>query len=303
MISDIETAKRVLHRERSNHLAFIFGNGINRHAYGKDKNASWQDMLLNIWERVSTKTISTISEGISYTEFYNIIGMEGIDADTLRKLVVEYTEENYQPTDYHKWLCTKLQEWDVPVLTTNFDRNLEYDLKMYKLIKSEGKFRGFTDFYPWNAYFSEERLHNPLDAFAIWHINGMTRYRRSLKLGLTEYINQTTRARDYIHSDEKVMDFDKKNHSYWNGSNTWLHIIFNASLCFCGLELDVNETFLRWLLLERARYFKKFPDRKKKGWYVCKDDVSEGKRFFLENTGIEIIKLRDYKEIYEGLFE
>ena len=191
----------------------------------------------------------------------------------------------------------------MPVLTTNFDGNLESDLSMYKLYKTEGKRRGFTDYYPWNAYFSQNRIHDPLEGFGVWHINGMTRYRRSIKLGLSEYINQTARARDFIHSDEKVMDFDGKNRSYWNGSNTWLHIIFNANLCFCGLGLDVNETFLRWLLLERARYFNKFPERKKKGWYVCCDEVSEGQRFFLENTGIEIIKLKNYKEVYEGLFE
>lgn len=305
MIENLNTAKRVLERKRDDCLAFIVGNGINRHAYSSTKNVSWEDMLLYLWSKVSGKTISTISEGVSYTEFYNIVGLEGIDIDGLRKAVVEYTDSNYKPARYHHWLCKKLQKWDVPVLTTNFDRSLESELNMYKLYKEEGKKRGFTDMYPWNVYFSQKRINNPLDGFAVWHINGMTKYRRSLKLGLSEYINQTARARDFIHSDEKVMDFDKKNRPYWNGYNTWLHVIFNASLCFCGLELDVNETFLRWLLLERARYFKKFPSRRKEGWFVCcnRDKMTEGKRFFLENTGIEIIRLRDYDEVYEGLFE
>ena len=305
MIEDLNTAKRVLKSKQQENIAFVFGNGINRHAYHPKDNVSWEDLLLYLWSKLSGKTISTISEGVSYTEFYNILGLKDMDIKELQKAVVEYTDNNYNPVRYHRWLCDKLQKWDVPVLTTNFDCNLETDLKMFKLDKEDGKKRGFTDMYPWNVYFSHEKLNNPLDGFAVWHINGMTQYHRSLKLGLSEYINQTARARDFIHSDEKVMDFDKKNRPYWNGYNTWLHVIFNASLCFCGIGLDVNETFLRWLLLERARYFKKFPARRKEGWFVCcdKDELTEGKRFFLESTGIKIIRLRDYKEVYEDLFD
>jgi len=45
--------------------------------------------------------------------------------------------------------------------------------------------------------------------------------------------------------------------------------------------------------------------RRKEGWFVCcnRDKKTEGKRFFLENTGIEIIRLRDYDEVYEDLFD
>lgn len=303
MITDLRTAVRVLKEEQENHLAFVFGNGINRYAYNDESHVSWEKMLLNIWSEVSSKTLSTISEGVSYTEFYQIIELEGIDISNLRKRVVEYTKNFYQPTEYHGWLCRRLQNWYVPVLTTNFDSNLEFDLKMFRLHKTEGVKRGFTDYYPWDVYYSPSKINFSLDEFAVWHINGMVKYPRSLKLGLAEYINQTARARDFFHKNEKMMDFDLKNQPYWNGSNTWLHIILNSSLCFCGLELDVNETFLRWLLLERARYFKKFPDRRKKGWYICKDNVNEGKRLFLESTGIEIIKLNDFSEIYEGIFE
>ena len=58
MITDLITAKQVLNRERYGQFALIFGNGINRYAYGNDYRASWEDMLLGIWKRVSTKHIT-----------------------------------------------------------------------------------------------------------------------------------------------------------------------------------------------------------------------------------------------------
>lgn len=79
---------------------------------------------------------------------------------------------------------------------------------------------------------------------------------------------------------------------------------FNSSLCIFGLALDENETFLRWLLIERAKYFRRFPERRKKGWYVCKsDEISEGKRFYLDYLGFEMVTLENYEEIYKGLLE
>ena len=133
----------------------------------------------------------------------------------------------------------------------------------------------------------------------------MTRYNRSIKLSLSDYINQTARARKFIHSDDKLMDFDNKNKPFWNGINTWLHIFFNTDLCILGLGLDVNETFLRWLMIERERYFRKFPERRKEGWYLYsrEDKMEEGKRLFLQSTGFNEIKLKSREEVYEGIFQ
>ena len=81
-----------------------------------------------------------------------------------------------------------------------------------------------------------------------------------------------------------------------------MHIIFNRSLCIFGLGLDVNETFLRWLLIERKKYFNMFRDRVKKGWYVCKKgSISDGNKFFLDTLGIEIIELDSYDDVYRTM--
>lgn len=301
MSEPIERIRTVLKQEGSA-LAFVFGNGINRYADNVN-GSSWKDMLLEIYHQFTGKRLDTISEGISYTEFYNILSLENGNVDTLRNAVVDYTREHYTPKDYHRWLQVKLAYYNVPVLTTNFDTNLDDGYSRRKLIKLEGKRHGFTDLYPWNVYYGPNILHTPLDGFAIWHINGVIDYRRSIKLGLSDYINQTARARNFIHSNDKIMEFDRKNRPHWNGSNTWLHIIFNSSLCFIGLELDTNETFLRWMLLERARYFKNFSKRRHRGWYVTTKEVPAGKRFFLESTDIEIVTLKNYDEVYQGIFE
>lgn len=295
-MDSIKNFKRILNSNKDQ-LAFICGNGINRYAYRETQKCSWSDMLLDIWREISSNnTLSNISEGISYTEFYDVMESDVGNIDTLRLKVVNYLEK-WKPHPYHEWLQNKFIEWNIPLLTTNFDRNLDAGLRIYKFNNTK-----FTDFYPWNVYFSKKELGSPLDGFGIWHINGMVGYRRSIRLGLSEYIGLSARVRSYLHNDDKLDDFYNKTEN-WNGDQTWLHIIFNRSLCIFGLGLDENETFLRWLLIERAKYFKKFPKRAKKGWYICRsNDLTNGKRFLLEHIGFEVVALDSYKDVYENIF-
>lgn len=299
MISDLSVIKQVLNRNKSN-LAFIVGNGINRFAYAQNQDVSWNALLLDVWQQISNRTLSNISDGISLTEFYDIMEFEAGSIDEVRLKVVESLDK-WQPVEYHKWLQNKVAEWNVPLLTTNFDRNLDDGLRFNKL---ENGNIGFTDFYPWNVYFGNTILSYPTEGFAVWHINGMVGYRRSIRLSLSEYMGLSARVRSFLHKEESIDDFNFKNQNNWKGYNTWLHIIFNSSLCIFGLALDENETFLRWLLIERAKYFRRFPERRKKGWYVCKsDEISEGKKFYLDYLGFEMVTLENYEEIYKGLLE
>ena len=299
MIDQLGSIKNVLCQNKQD-LAFIVGNGINRFAYDQSLDTSWDGLLLNVWQKISRKTLSNISQGISLTEFYDIMEFEAGSIDYLRLKVVEILDE-WKNVEYHKWLQNEIIKWDVPLLTTNLDRNLDRELRINKL---ENNKHGFTDFYPWNVYFSNTELSSPIEGFGVWHINGMIGYRRSIRLSLSEYTDLSARVRSFLHKKDGIDDFNNKNHNYWIGCNTWLHIIFNKSLCIFGLALDENETFLRWLLIERAKYFKRFPERKNKGWYVCKsNEVSEGKRFYLDYVGFELVKLDDYNDIYKGLVE
>jgi len=190
---------------------------------------------------------------------------------------------------------------NAPVLTTNFDNIFQRAgaLEFFKIKKP-----GFTDFYPWECYFGNTELPFPTDDFGVWHINGMQKYHRSIILGLTHYMGCVQRARTFIHKGKEGRLFTGKNTQNWSGSKTWLHILFNKDLLIFGLGLEENEVFLRWLLIERAKYFNAFPNRKHNAWYLTTPGKTKpGKRLFLENVGMSIIELKDYTEIYKDLWE
>lgn len=213
MITDITKAKQIFEKfYKTKDIAFVLGNGINRYANAKNTNISWNDMLLQVWDSISPKTLSEIANGITMTEFYNIMEFEAGSSKEVRDKTVEIVK-SWKPSAYETALEQRLIELDCPVLTTNFDGNIEQDLTRYKMDINQG----FSDFYPWNVYFSNRKLDNPLEGFGVWHINGMQDYPRSLRLSLSEYINLTSRARNYIHSNDALDNFDKKNISYWNG--------------------------------------------------------------------------------------
>jgi hypothetical protein len=89
-------------------------------------------------------------------------------------------------------------------------------------------------------------------------------------------------------------------------NNTWIDIIFNKSLCIIGLSLDETEVLFRWLLIQRAKFFKRFPKYSHKGWYLMKSDDSDkvkGKKFFLKPVGIEVIEVDDYPVLYEDIWK
>lgn len=298
MLTNAKAIRDTLLRNKQD-LAFIVGNGINRYAYGANERIGWDDILLKVWKDISHRTLSCIPDGISATEFYDIMEFEAGSIDTLRRHIVKLLND-LQPQQYHSWLKDIISSaWNVPLLTTNFDENLDCNLCLQKL--TTGNYR-FSDVYPWNVYYSPLQLKSPTDGFAVWHINGMIRYPRSIRLGLSEYMSLTSKARSFLHKKEGIDDFSLKDMNHWKGYNTWLHIIFNKSLCIFGLCLDKDETFLRWLLIERAKYFRKFPDRKKQGWYVCKsDDIPDGKRFFLDSIGFEPVILNTFDDIYRNM--
>ena len=298
MIQDLPKLRQVL-SDNQYDIAFIVGNGINRFAYGDRQNVSWNGLLLDVWQQISCRTMSDISSGISLTEFYDIMEMEAGSIDKVRQKVVDLLGK-WQPDEYHKWLQDKISsDWNVPLLTTNFDMNLNEGLTLNKLESENLK---FTDYYPWNVYFSRTELNYSTEGFGVWYINGILKYKRSIRLSLSEYMSLSSRVRSFLHKGEGLDDFDLKNQNCWKGYTTWLHIIFNKSLCMFVLALDENETFLRWLLIERAKYFRRFPERKKKGWFVCKKgECSEGKKLYLDYIGFELVQLDSYEDIYRGM--
>ncbi|MCD8260971.1 MAG: hypothetical protein LUD15_05330 [Bacteroides sp.] len=196
--------------------------------------------------------------------------------------------KNWNIADHHTLFLEKASLLNAPVLTMNFDLILPdaLQLKQFYLYT-----KGFTDFYPWSTYYGSKQLNYPTDGFGIWYINGCIKYPRSIRLGLSHYMGSVERARNMIQKGEDNL-YRTKHPDNWSGCKTWLHRIFHRSLCIFGLELDENEVFLRWLLIERAKYFRKFPDRKRKGWYVVKkpslpDERYKGKNIFSKKSDLK----------------
>ena len=271
----------LLNQEREN-LALVIGNGINIHGAG-DRN-SWERLLVQIAHHCAVD-VPSVPKGTALTEFYDVLEMkrssptaDEYDQTATLNLQAEFCRlmERWEPLRHHHTIMNWAVRHDVSVLTTNFEEVLS-DAAGCAFIKPPEL--PFTDFYPWSCRFANQLFDDPCDGFGIWHINGMRRYRRSIRLGLSHYMGSVQRAR------------------------TWVHLIFNKPLLIFGLGLTETEVFLRWLLIERARYFRKFPERAHPAWYVYThkdDDTSEaGKLFFLEGVGINCVKA-DYDEIYES---
>lgn len=296
----INDIKGIIERNK-NDIAFIIGNGINR--YPNNPNAlSWEELLINLWHEVSQQTLSIRPNGISTPEFYDILDLENTHDLNLQKKVAALLS-NWEPLNHHKLITEKIKDLDAPLLTTNFEDTLSKTIEcnLYKIEEI-----GFTDFYPWSTYHGLNQFRSPTEGFGIWYINGMINYHRSIRLGLGHYMGSVERSRNLIHKGNEERLYTGKDVNYWKGYQTWLHIIFNKSLFIFGLELGENETFLRWLLIERIRYFKNSPERKHKGWYLYKksgNSIEEGKKFFLEKVGFEVIEVEDYYDIYEGIWK
>ena len=288
------TLKSILNN-RTHSLALIIGNGINR--YNSDAGInSWDAMLLELWERHTKEDAQIIPLGISLTEFYDALDLSSqIKEKNLQKEFCRFLS-GWKAKSHHHAIVNWAKKHNAPILTTNFDETLSDCLNL-KLHHADGQH--FTDFYPWGSCFSSTAIQNPAQEFGIWHINGIQRYSRSIRLGLSHYMGSVERARALIHKGHELSLYRENANSEWNASHTWLHCMFNNDLVFLGLGLDMAEIFLRWLLIERAKYFKSFPARAKKAYYVhAGRELSQGQMIFLKSVGCEIIKEDSYDALY-----
>lgn len=195
----------------------------------------------------------------------------------------------------------RVAEWanyhGIPILTTNFDNNLckSGNFELFWTIPGK-KGRSYT--YPWSSYYSMSEVSDPCRGFGIWHINGMEKYPASLRLGLTHYMRAVRKAMELLHGNNRFSMMNSRNSVV---RTTWLNIFFNKPLLFFGIALDENEVFLRWLLIQRAKYFKEQPEKRQPAWYLYTKgggNNNTGKLFFLEEVSVEPIKVESFDDIY-----
>ena len=63
-----------------------------------------------------------------------------------------------------------------------------------------------------------------------------------------------------------------------------------------------DEVLLRWLLLERSKYYSLFPYVERNAWYILpeSEQIELGKQYFLNTVGIKIIRVPTYDAIYKA---
>ena len=294
-----------------NETAFFMGNGLNNFC---KTTSSWKSLLIDLAQKhvSNSDDFEKIldEKEITYPEFYDIIQLTTNQDYKLIKKEISIGLDKWIYLNTHKLWMDMFIKTDRPVLTTNYDLLLEKSnpdlIKFIKSNRSKKKsFRplmttkkGFTAIYPWHSYYSYKRINNSLGEFGIWHIHGISEYFQSIRLGLCDYMGIVERAVNWLRNIKR-----NNLNNDWIGNNSWVNILLNCNICFVGIDLGTQETSLRWLLIEREKYFKLNEDKRKKGWYILDKQNNmqfpEGKRLFLEKLGITIIEAEKTTDIYE----
>lgn len=277
---------------------FVIGNGINRYNYSEDgPDISWEGILKQIYRELVANSYLAIEKGISLPEFYNVL--ELLAGESVKSTLQERFASllNFEPQNHHLNIVKEIRDRQCQILTTNFDSSIENAAlaSMYRY-RVEG-LRLLSDYYPWDSYYSTEENLDPFNSFSIWHMQGQKKYKRSIKLGFDQYISSINKAGKYRLKQEGDLRY-----------RTWLDLFFNKDLVIFGLGLEEQELFIRHLLMERAKRFKRKPELKKRAFYVNHDAIDKtnnGKKFFLNAVGVEYVDFigkNGYEEFYEGFW-
>ncbi|MEP1152189.1 MAG: SIR2 family protein [Balneola sp.] len=283
----MRTIERIIRDNNLNEVAFFIGNGVN---HASSIMPSWAELLDSITREPFEK------EGLTYTEIYDIIELSRLDHKDLKhRIVNELQVKDSDDLGPHYRLMDLAKGYNAPVLTTNFDNALEKSIGAELFRTREGR-KGFTHFYPWDSYYGLEKFTNPRRNFGIWHVHGMVKYADSIRLGLTDYMGAVQKARELVHRGDDRL-FEGKRTERWDGYHTWLHIWFNSPMIFFGFGFGADEVFLRWLLIERRKYFRIFNDDMQ-AWFISTGETDIGTINLMQNLGVKIVHELDYDNIY-----
>jgi hypothetical protein len=282
----MKTLKRVI--SGYDKPALLIGNGPNLSAGIMPK---WSDLLI----AAGDKRIAFPVDELSNTEIYDLVELYAKPNTDVKKKVKEQLA--LKPTynlSIHKALMQLAIANSSPVLTTNFDAGFETSIGAnYHHISSDG----FTRYYPWKSYYAIDPLKEPCDGFGIWKIHGDVRYTDSIRLGLTDYIGSAERARKLLKSGAGRLDNTHRK-GPWQGHESWLDIWFNKDIIIFGLGYGIDEVFLRWLLIERRRYFNKIGRKHMDVCYLTVGEPAPAINNLMDNLGVRVTYAKDFDEIY-----
>lgn len=274
-------------RSKYPNAAFLIGNGPNLNS---GIFPGWKELLV----AAADKGKKFKPDGLTNTEVYDMVELHAKDGKTVKTRVCgKLALKSSMDISVHRRLMEFARDTNSPVLTTNFDAAFETGIGApIKHINSAG----FTHFYPWKTYYGFKQHALPTDGFGIWKIHGDIKYKDSIRLGLTDYMGSVERARKMIHKGDDRL-FQGKLQPRWSGHETWLHIWFNMPLIIVGFGFDTDEVFLRWLLIERRRYYN-LHKRPMDVWYISTAPIKPSIKNLMKNIGVQFKLVKDFNTLY-----
>ena len=216
-----------------------------------------------------------------------------------------------KPGPPHRAVVNWALEFRVPLLTANYDHCfqdvLAGNVRKFRFVGSEPLDR----FYPWDRHYAPTKIKDPIPAFAIWHIHGDRAIRSSIRAGLDQYMGIAQRLRGPKLQIGEILDVavKKPGHAPAFHKAPWLRAFFGNRLWIQGLGLRSAEVTIRWLLIERLRYWRRFraDHDRESGWYIHGPTdkigpLDQQRRSFLEGVGLKVIEIAESNETYLELF-
>lgn len=326
-------ARRILISEKAD-IAFLVGNGINL-VSGVNHELSWDGLMKKLVHEAAEASLHALATKsrlwkllergkhgqtpASLPEIFDILeavranGVQGTASKkiSLQARIAELLK-SMEPGKAHEALVQWASEAGTPVLTTNYDHCLETAAGPECCQHRLGSGKPLSDFYPWDRYYAARKVTDPASAFAIWHVHGDRELKRSIRAGLDQYMGMAQRLRAIKQAiAEESLSQSKTTLAGLPAYHRapWLRVFMRRKLFIQGLGLRASEVALRWLLIQRFRYWNRYRQGHKgpTGWYVHSPTNTVGRldqerRVFFENVGLEIIEIKQEVNSYEKLY-
>jgi hypothetical protein len=325
-----------LHKRESSEIALLLGNGINRSA-GASGGLSWDRLMEMLITKVSSTALAPadtekrlkrlIQPGAngqtpaSLPEAFDIIDATRTPSDTkfrlagkinLQRTIVPLLKD-MKPGLPHKAVVNWATHFHVPLLTTNYDHCFQDALDKPSCRRRKFGSRPLrSDVYPWDRYYAPMEIADPAQDFAIWHIHGDRDLERSIRVGLDQYMGMVERLRKWklpVAKEALSRSTDSQATPAFHAA-PWLRAFMGKKLWIQGLGLSAAEVSIRWLLIQRFRYWKRFKseDHFPSGWYVHAPApenrrLDTERRIFFESVGLKVITITKADDAYLNLFE
>lgn len=235
--------------------ALLVGNGPNRLSPGH----SWGELLEQLKAAVGLRRPAARDQEKPFPLLYEELFLHGARSRGVRErdlkgLIAAHTAAMV-PNGVHEELLTL----PVPhLLTTNYDHVLERALGAGPgPLRNRGPVRE-------QRYSLFRRV--DLAGRHLWHIHGDQAVTRSIMLGYEHYSGCLERMRSYVtgqatYQGKALPGLVRRLRDGEGRLRSWVDLFFTADLWILGLDLDVAELNLWWLLTYRARLAVRTPGR------------------------------------------